>query len=147
MAGYGLVHVVCPLPFVRWGDLHISTHMSDLIIFLQSILLGIAVLHRSMEPESPCCRVVANGFCMGVLSFSGHVALAFACCRSCVCGPAALRILLIFVHVVLHLGRHGHGIHIFLSLSLFVACVLLPVVAWAMLSYRSGLWGIHSICN
>ena len=46
---------------------------------------------------------------------------------------------------MLHLGCHPHDFHLFLTHTLFIACVLLPLDFWPMLSYWSGLSGIHRI--
>ena len=49
--------------------------------FLHFILLVFAVLHRIMDPVfTPLQGFVVNRVCMGVLSFSCHVALLFVSC-------------------------------------------------------------------
>ena len=82
MAWLGLVHVVRPLPFIRWGDLHTLCHSSLICFtFFLFILLVHAFLRRSMEPVfTPLQGFAANRGCMGVLSFSCHAALPCASC-------------------------------------------------------------------
>ena len=136
MAGLGLVHDVRPLPFVRWGDLHILCHSSLFCFtFWVSISLMLAFLHRSMEPAfTPLQGFVANRVCMGVLSFSCHAALP---CVSCSFSAWACS------HVGLHLGWHPHDFHYFTTHTLNIAYVCLPLVAWPMLSCWSRRFGMH----
>ena len=46
---------------------------------------------------------------------------------------------------MLHLGWHPHDFLFFLTHTLCIACVRLPLDVWPMLSYWSGLSGIHLI--
>ena len=114
--------------------------------FLLSMLLVVAVLHRSLEPVfTPLQGFVANRVLHGSLS-------CFMSCCIVICLLSIWRMILLlcrscwsFAHVVLLLGWHVRDI--FLTHTLWSAYVLLPPDVWATLSCWTGLCGIHLVCN